>query len=113
MLRIRTVQPDRCSRRAAACRRAFSPMNRGPATGAGPAHHSVIAGIIRKAWSACMIPAQSMRSLPRRISSTSLGFALPFDCFITKPFIALIAFSLPALKSATDLGLAAIAAAHH
>ena len=42
--------------RAAACRRAVSPMGCGPATSAGPTHHSVIVGIIRKARSACMNP---------------------------------------------------------
>jgi G:T-mismatch repair DNA endonuclease (very short patch repair protein) len=43
--------------RAAACRRAVSPMSCGPATSAGPTHHSVIAGTIRKARPDCMNPA--------------------------------------------------------
>jgi hypothetical protein len=33
-------------------------MNCGTATSAGPTHHSVIAGIIRKARSNCMSPAK-------------------------------------------------------
>jgi len=34
-------------------------MNCGPATSAGPTHKSVIAGIIRKAQSNCMSPAEA------------------------------------------------------
>jgi hypothetical protein len=45
--------------RAAARRRAVFPTSCGPATSAGPTHHSVIAGIIRTVRSNCMNPAKA------------------------------------------------------
>jgi hypothetical protein len=51
---LRLNRDDAVGCRAAACRRAVSPKDCGPATSAGPNHHSVIAGIIRKARSDCM-----------------------------------------------------------
>lgn len=48
-----------------------------------------------------------------KISSTSLGFALPAESFITAPLSALIALALPAFTCSADLASCAIAVLHH
>ena len=61
--------------RAGVCRRAIFATNCGPATSAGPTHHSVIAGIFRKARSDCIA---TVKSVLRTSRSTVFGHRIVY-----------------------------------